>query len=167
MPLAEILAAVATESADENACPWQSVQVEASALESLLAQVQDWGPLRAVVRSEAGAVVELLLHSDALNLAAQDKAKSARWLNLVTPHFHLHVNWSAVTQGWVLGHNGHLHSASFFDRHGARILSLQLRKVDGTFDFSQRFSRDELASLLPLVPVETTVESSAGEDTDE
>ncbi len=167
MPLVEILSAVATESAAEHECPWQSAQVEASALEALLAQAQDWGPLRAVVRSEAGSVVELLLNGEALQLAAHDNAASARWLNLVTPHFHLHVNWSAVTQGWVLGHHGQLHSAVFLDRHGAQVFSLQLRQVDGTFDFSQRFCRDELASLLTLVPVATTVEISTGDDTDE
>ena len=167
MPLADILAAVSSDIAGEPRCHWQSAQVSPQALDDLLAWTQDWGPLRAVVRAESGSVVELLLDGDAFTWAEPSQPGASRWLNLVTPHFHLHVNWSSVTQGWLLGRNGDLHSAIFLDHSGAQVFALQLRSVAGAFHFTCPFDRAELSLRLPLqavhVPVAEVVEAATDE----
>lgn len=150
MPLAEILAAVSHVTTDSAPGDWQSAQVLPQALDDLLGWTQDWGPLRAVVRADSGSVAELLLDGDAFTWGEPAQPAASRWLNLVTPHFHLHVNWSNVTQGWLVGHSGDLHSACFLDHTGAQVFSLQPRSVSGAFHFACPFDRAELALRLPL-----------------
>lgn len=159
MPLADILSAVSSLSQDEAACSYQSVQVEPTELEPMLARVQEWGPLRAILRSEAGGVAELLLDGEVFQRS--NNSEKNDWLNLVTPHFHIHLNWNNVTQGWLLGHNGFIQGAYFLDKHGEPLLSVLPRDPQSDRTAKLPFDLTELHTqfkLITAVEPEATIE---------
>lgn len=165
MPMADILSAVACRLEHEPACPYQSVQVKPDSLDAMLGLVQEWGPLRAVVRSDAGGVAELLLNGEAFERSASPG--KADWLNIVTPHFHLHVNWRQVSQAWLVGRNGLLQGAYFLDAKGHLLLSLLPREGRSEHAAKRPFELDDIAQQFDLVPVECEQSESVEGSTDE
>ncbi len=64
VPMGEILSAVSEASAEDGAGNYHSARVNHAKLDALLDATSRWGRLRAVVRSAAGAVSELMINSE-------------------------------------------------------------------------------------------------------
>lgn len=125
-PMGEILSAIAEATDDDTAAEFEAIAVRADALNDVLAAAKDWGRLRAVVRSEGGAVSELLLD-------ANDFAQRGDWLNVENEHFHLHINWAAVRSAWLVRRGESLRGVHFLDAKGETVFNLSLVRKDGQF----------------------------------
>jgi len=165
MPTADILAALASRAEGEPECPYQTVQVNPASLDAMLAQVQEWGPLRAVVRSEGGGVAELLLRGEPFQIASNSGKET--WLNLVTSGFHLHVNWSQVAQAWLAGRNGILQGAYFLDAKGHMVFSLLPRTEAEKPAIKLAFDVHELGIRFDLLQPELELSSPKEEHENE
>jgi precorrin-3B C17-methyltransferase len=123
----EILSAISKASVDDNAAGYSAIEVkQGSELQALEAAGQ-WGKVRAVVRSDAGAVSELLLEE--LCFVAKGD-----WMNIENPHFHLHVNWSKVKSAWMLKKNDSLRSVHFLDARGDTVFNVSLVREQGALN---------------------------------
>jgi len=127
MPLGQILSAIAAGSEDDTAGEFSAVAVQSDLLELVQRETSEWGRVRAVVRSEAGAVTELMLH-------ASDFESRGEWLNIENEHFHLHIHWQKVAAAWMLQRGDSLRSVHFVDAAGDAVFNLSLIKSDGEFD---------------------------------
>ncbi|WP_228124854.1 precorrin-3B C(17)-methyltransferase [Candidatus Methylospira mobilis] len=125
--LAEILAAIATRTPEEETGPYQAKALPADNIEKVLESAKTWGHLRAIVRSQGGATAELLLQ--AVNLV-----RRGDWLNLVNEHFHLHVDISGIQRAWFFSRADLQHGVYFCDKHGNAVFSLLLVKQGLTYD---------------------------------
>lgn len=125
-PVGEILSAIAAAE-EEGAGGFRAAMVAPENTSAVLDAARHWGRLRAVVRSEAGAVSELLL-------SAADFSHRGDWLNVENEHFHLHVNWSGVQQAWLIRHAERLRGVYFVDAAGDAVFNLSLLRVDGRFE---------------------------------
>ena len=127
-PLGEILAAVAQARPEDEAGAMQAWLSPVEHLDSVLAEAQAWGRLRAVVRSEA-AIAEILL-------MAKDLTRKGLWLNLVNEHCHLHVDTGRIASAWFFSQGQQQHGLYLIDPHGALLCSLLLVKSGDSFDES-------------------------------
>ncbi len=127
VPLGEILEAVGEAGGEDSAGGYAAVTIRPGGEAEILEAARDWGRLRAVVRSEAGAVSELLLH-------ASDFSRRGDWLNLTNEHFHLHIDWSRVHRGWLLRRSADLCSLYFTDARQDVVFSLSLVRNEGRFE---------------------------------
>ncbi|MDX1504684.1 MAG: precorrin-3B C(17)-methyltransferase [Spongiibacter sp.] len=120
MPFAEVLSAIAAAPTEGGVCPhdWTACAIGREEFAASLAFAEGWPSLRAVVRTEAGSVVELLLSSS--NFAIKGD-----WLNLITDSAHLHIPWHKVTSVWVAGQRGNIQGIYYCDASGHRLLTLQ------------------------------------------
>jgi len=125
-PLGELLAAIAEARADDAAGTMQARLIAAEHLNRVLAVAQDWGRLRAVIRSDA-AIAEVLL-------AAKDLTRKGQWLNLVSEHCHVHVDTSRIDSVWFFRQGDQHHGLYFIDSYGALIFSLLVAKLGDNFD---------------------------------
>ncbi len=123
-PLGEILRAVAGASTDDPAGGYRATPIDPTAALQALPQ---WGKLRAVVRSPAGAVTECLLHGEQLVLKGE-------WLNCVTDHFHLHIHWAKVEQAWLASRRERSMGVHFLDSGGDLLFRLLLVRDGEAFD---------------------------------
>ncbi len=121
-PVGEILEAVCGADA-QAAGGWRARR---AAPEQALAELPRWGRLRAVVRSPAGAVAELLLDGGAL-------ARKGDWLNLVADPFHLHVRWPAVARAYLAWRGGASPGVHFVDAGGGLVFRLLLVGSGGEY----------------------------------
>lgn len=153
MPLADLLAALALDDARVPGCPWQSAQVAPSALNDLLGWALALGPLCLRGGPPAARISLTLPQSSCLHWRGEE-GDPQRWLCLSAPGLDLQLDWQAVTQGWLLGQRGELHSLCFLDRSGRPVFSLQPHSLPGTFDFPLMFDRAALAARWPLVPAQ-------------
>ena len=127
MPLAEIIAAIAAADEDDPAGLFSAVAVNSNRLELVQKEASQWGRLRAVVRSEAGGVSELMLH-------AADFKVRGEWLNIENEHFHLHLHWAKVSSAWMVQRGDQLRSVHFLDAAGHAVFNLSLIRQDGEFN---------------------------------
>ena len=100
---------------------------------------KQWGQLRAVVRSDAGAVAELMVQAEHFSIRGD-------WMNIETDHVHLHVNWSLVQKVWFVRRADKLCSVHFTDERNETIFNLSLVRKDGTYnaDALQSYEQDWL-----------------------
>lgn len=124
-PLGEILTAIAEAKADDEAGAMQARLVATEHLEAVLTAAQDWGQLRAVVRSEA-AIAEILLQ-------AKDLTRKGQWLNLVNEHCHLHADTGRIASAWFFSQGEQQHGLYLIDALGGLIASLLLVKTGDQF----------------------------------
>lgn len=128
--LGEILSAVALGS---DAGEHQAVHVTAAQLSTALDSSKAWGTLRAIVRAEAGAVTELFIHGD-------DFKQKGDWLSIENEAFHLHVNWSKVTDAYFASRDKTSYGLHFVDTFGRLVFRVLLTKQNDAFN------TEELAS---------------------
>ncbi|MCQ8117117.1 precorrin-3B C(17)-methyltransferase [Methylomonas rosea] len=126
-PLGEILAAIAAGQIDDEAGDLTARWFAADQVDAVLNAAKAWGRLRTVVRSEAGAVTELLID-------AKDFSQRSGWLNLTNEHCHLHVDKQQIASGWFLSQGERQQGVYFVDGHGALVFSMLLVKTAETFD---------------------------------
>lgn len=116
-PLGEILQALAGEDAEAPAPLPCTAAPLSTDMQGLVQQLQPWPKLRAVVRSPAGAIAELLLSPEQL------QSKDA-WLNAVDGHFHLHIDTSKVAQLWQVEGGKNLDDIYLLDAAGDLVVRL-------------------------------------------
>lgn len=105
-------------------------------IDTVLAATHHWGRLRAVVRSEAGAVSELLM----------DKADFVRrgdWLNMENEHFHLHINGARVQQACFVRRGDSLRGVYFIDAMGDTVFNLSLVREESQFNEAAKAAFDQ------------------------
>lgn len=127
MPLGQVLSAVAAGNEEDSAGEFKAVALNGNALTLLQEDATEWGRVRTVVRSEAGAVTELMLH-------ARDFKSRGEWLNIENEHFHVHINWQKVADAWMLQRGDSLRSVHFVDAQGDAVFNISLIKSDGEFN---------------------------------
>lgn len=127
MSIGDILQAIADTSEDESCGSFKAKSLSIKALDSLLQQATSWGKLRAVVRSEAGAVSELLIQADQLQ-------QRGDWLNIELDSFHLHIDKSKIDQLYLFSNGDGLRSVQFLDIHGNALFNLSLMRTNAQFD---------------------------------
>ncbi len=127
MPLAQTIAAIAAASDDDSAGEFKAVAVSTDLLALVQKEAAELGRLRAVVRSEAGAVSELMLNG----VDFKDKGE---WLNIENDHFHFHIHWAKVNSAWMVQRGDSLRSIHFVDAAGDAVFNLSLRKMEAEFD---------------------------------
>ena len=125
-PVGEIISAIAEADAETPAASYEAIAIEPENMLNALQASNGFGQLRVVVRSEAGAVSEMLLNN------AEYKQKED-WLSIENEHFHLHVNWSQVSQGWFVRHPDKLLGMQFFNPQSETVFNLSVVKQDGQF----------------------------------
>ncbi|MCP4933281.1 MAG: precorrin-3B C(17)-methyltransferase [bacterium] len=125
-PLGQILQAITAASDDDKAGDFEALAIEGDTF-SIIEAAKQWGLLRAVVRSEAGAISELKTH-------AKDLVQKNDWLNIENDHFHLHINWSSVTKVTLVRRDDSYRSAFFTDIHGHSVFNISLVRTDKQFD---------------------------------
>ena len=119
----EIISAISEASHDDDAGEFSAALVQQNA-QSVIEAARQWGLLRAVVRSDAGAVAELIVH-------AEHFAMRRDWLNIENQHVHLHVNWPCIQQVWFVRRADKLCSVHFTNERNETVFSLSLVRVDG------------------------------------
>ncbi len=122
----EIISAISEARDDDLAGEYRAAKVQAE-LSSVIDAAKSWGLLRAVVRSDAGAISELMI-------SANDFALRGDWLNIENKHFHLHVNWSNVQQAWFITRGNKLCSVHFTDAKNETVFNISLVREEGAYD---------------------------------
>ncbi|VAW98730.1 Cobalt-precorrin-3 C(17)-methyltransferase [hydrothermal vent metagenome] len=123
----EILSAVAEGNSEDTSAGFEAQIINDSNFDNIITESKKWGSLRAVVRSDAGAVSELMMTGE------QFIAKN-NWLNIENQHFHLHIDWTKVTQAYFIQKNDSMRAIYFLNIHGDSIFNLSLVRADGEFD---------------------------------
>lgn len=127
MPMGEIISAISEASNDDDAGEYSGASVTHEKLDALLDATRQWGRLRAVVRSNAGAVSELMINGDEFQ-------RRGDWLAIENEHFHLYIEWSRVATAWLLRRGETLRGVHFIDAAGETVFNLSLIRKDGAFD---------------------------------
>jgi len=127
-PTGEIISAISEDSPSDNdeAGEYTAAQVQ-NTPDAIIEAAKHWGQLRCVVRSEAGAVSELMAH-------AADFKLRGDWLNIENPHFHLHVNWAHVQQAWFVRRGDKLCSVYFTNLQNETVFNLSLVRENNIFN---------------------------------
>lgn len=125
-PVGEILSAIAEAGVDDSAGDYAAAMAQAD-IDALLDAARHWGRVRMVVRSEAGAVSELLLNG-------LEFSRRGDWLGIENESFHLHVDASRIDQAWFLRRGDSLRGLYFIDAAGETVFNLSLVRVDERFD---------------------------------
>lgn len=159
-PLGEILSAVSAEGEGEAAGDHAAWWVPPESLDSLLDAIRGWGRLRAMVRSEGGAVAELLLDGAEL-------ARRGDWLNLVNAHCHLHADLARVTSLWLHERRPGSFGACFLDGAGNLAFSLGLVKAGDTHDAAALAAFREIRERLGRRHVPPAVDNDEENENDE
>ncbi len=127
MPMGGLLQAVAVRAEGEAELAWHSLQVAPGQFEQALGLAAEWGKLRGVLRQPGGAIAELLI--DALEFT-----RKGDWLNLITPHFHLHLPFSQVKSAWLLAEGARIQGLYLLDEADNVLVSLLPRETEVSFD---------------------------------
>jgi precorrin-3B C17-methyltransferase len=98
-------------------------------LDVLLDATRQWGRIRAVVRSNTGAVSELMING-------HEFQRRGDWLVIENDHFHLHIEWSRVAAAWFLRRGETLRGVHFVDATGETLFNLSLLRKENAFDKS-------------------------------
>ncbi len=126
MPMSEILSGISEASEEDLAGNFSATEVAEEKLEKLLVDSVNWGNLRAVVRSEAGAVTEIMIK-------AEQFRQKGDWLNIENDYCHLHIDWSRVQRAWFVSRGDSLRSVHFVDALGNLVFNISLRRQEGQF----------------------------------
>jgi len=125
----EIISAISEANPDndnDHAGEYNATLVQQDPI-TVIEAAKQWGQLRAVVRSEAGATSELMVK-------AKDFTLRGNWMNIENEHLHLHVNWSRVEQAWFVCRGKKLCSVHFTDIQNETIFNMSLVRTDGVFN---------------------------------
>ena len=130
-PTGEIISAISEATEDDTAGEYSAALVQQNAF-SVIEAAKHWGLLRAVVRCDAGAVSELMVH-------AEDFVMRRDWLNIENQHFHLHINWARVQQAWLIRRNDNLSGTKlcgvhFTDEKNETVFNLSLVRKEGIYN---------------------------------
>ncbi len=120
----DILSAIAL---GQEASEHKAIEVTPDKLSDTLNYCKKWGKLRAVIRTESGAVTELFVHGE-------DFKQKGDWLSIENTAFHLHINWSKVTNAYLSSRNASSYSVHFLDQFGHLVFRLLLIKAQGEFN---------------------------------
>ncbi len=155
MPIGQVIEAIGQADAGQLAGEFSAVAVVNDPLDVIEA-AQSWGPLRAVVRSDAGAVTELMLMADQFKLRGD-------WLNIEAEHFHLHIDWSKVKDAWFVQRADKLRSVHFVDVAGNALFNISLVRENGAFDMEgeasfQTYWQQQLSAGVQQTKAIETVE---------
>ncbi len=123
----EILSAITEGNTEDHSAGFDAHQVINNNLSDLITASKNWGALRAVVRSDTGSVSELLMTGDQFVM-------NNNWLNIENKHFHLHIDWSKVSQACFVRRNDSMRAIYFLNEHGHSVFNLSLVRNDGKFD---------------------------------
>lgn len=124
VPVGEVLSAIA-QAPKENTLNHQAVKI--GNIDLALDACKKWGRLRGVIRTDSGAIVELFLHGS-------DFKQKNDWLSIENDAFHLHVNWSKVTDAYFVSRKGTSYGLHFIDQHGRLVFRVLLTKQEGEFN---------------------------------
>ncbi|MDH5257150.1 MAG: precorrin-3B C(17)-methyltransferase, partial [Gammaproteobacteria bacterium] len=127
MPAKHVFDAIAQGTDEDKAGDYSATALAPNKLGSIIESAKSWGKLRGVIRSEAGAVSELMLN-------AADFSLRGTWLNIENDYFHAHIDWSKVTSASFVKGGDRLKGIHFFDKHDDTIFNLSLVRADGVFD---------------------------------
>jgi len=125
-PPAQIYRAIADATADDVAGDYSAVKVTDGAEYKALLAAGQWGRIRIVIRSEAGAVSELMM--DGMQFE-----QKGDWMNIENKHFHIHIHWGKVDSAWMLKKGNSLRGINFVDQHGETVFNLSLVREQGQF----------------------------------
>ncbi|NOV29334.1 precorrin-3B C(17)-methyltransferase [Methylomonas sp. ZR1] len=145
-PLAEILDAVSQSTPGDQAGLFCAQRAIPDSHDRLLESCQAWGKLRAVVRSEAGAVAELLIK-------AADLQNKNGWMSIVNDAFHLHIDWRKTQQIWFVSRDDQTYGIQVLDQHGDALFNLWLVADEAGFDSTalQHYRDDRAQFSAPTV----------------
>ncbi len=127
--LGDVLSAI-SQDLEKTLTSHQAEIVSNDKLEMAIETCKNWGRLRAVIRTESGAIVELFLRGT-------DFKHKTDWLNIENDAFHLHINWSQVTKAYFARRGEKSYGIHFIDQHGQLVFRLLLTKQDGQFNPSE------------------------------
>jgi len=133
-PIGEIISAISetdTNNGEENSAGEYAAALVQQQPIAVIEAAKNWGQLRAVVRSDAGATSELMIHANDFSLRGD-------WINIENEHLHLHVNWSCVQQAWFIRRSNKLCGVHFTNKHNQTVFTLSLVRKNGTFDVTAR-----------------------------
>jgi len=93
-------------------------------------------------------------------------SRRGHWLNLVNPHFHLHVDLARVAGLWFYSREHRQHGVYFLDEAGDAVFSLLLVKLGEDFDAAalSRFHQSCERYGQPFVPVDEAPEPETETD---
>ncbi|OQW73097.1 MAG: precorrin-3B C(17)-methyltransferase [Proteobacteria bacterium ST_bin11] len=149
-PLADILDAVSQSTPDDQAGLFRAQRAIPDSHVRLLESFQAWGKLRAVVRSEAGAVAELLIN-------AADLQSKNDWVSIVNDAFHLHIHWRKTQQIWFISRDDQAYGIQVLDQHGDALFNLWLVAGEAGFDSTAlQHYRDDRAQFSAPTVLEAT-----------
>ncbi len=122
VPLGEVLDAFAEEPAAGFVATRSCADID-----TLLAAIRRWGRLRAVLRSPAGAIAELLLDGG-------DFRRRGQWINIENDHFHLHIDGERISRACFIRRDDKLRGIHFLDKHDEAVFNLSLVRQQERFD---------------------------------
>jgi len=122
----EIISAISEASEDDDAGEYSATKIQQTP-SAVIDAAKKWGLLRAVVRSEAGAISELMLHAEDFKLRGD-------WLNIENKHFHLHINWANVQQAWLVKRGKKLCSVHFTDEKNETVFNVSLARENSAYN---------------------------------
>jgi len=145
-PLADILDAVSQSTPGDQAGLFCAQRATPDSHERLLVSLQGWGKLRAVVRSEAGVVAELLIN-------AADLQSKNGWVSIVNDAFHLHIDWRKTQQIWFVSRDDQTYGIQVLDQHGDALFNLWLVADEAGFDSTalKHYRNDRAQFSVPTV----------------
>jgi len=123
-PPGQILQAIAAATEDDNAAGYAATPIADGSELIALQAAGEWGRMRLVIRSEAGAVSELLC--DALRFE-----QKGEWMNIENPYFHAHIHWSKVASAWMVKKSDSLRSLHFLDAAGETVFNVSMVREQG------------------------------------
>jgi len=125
----DILSAISEGNEKDPSSGFEAQLITNHNLIEVINASKKWGSLRAVVRSDAGAVSELLMHGN-------DFITKNTWLNIENDFFHLHIDWSKVTQACFIRKNDSMRGVYFLNDKGESVFNLSLVRQEGKFNQS-------------------------------
>ena len=137
-PTGEIISAIAEAcqgDIDDTAGEYSAALVQQNNM-AVLEAAKNWGQLRAVVRSDAGATSELMIKAD-------DFALRGNWMNIENKHLHLHINWTLVKQAWFIRRGNKLCGVHFTNEQHETVFNLSLVCDGGKFNASALASYEQ------------------------
>ncbi|MDH5218534.1 MAG: precorrin-3B C(17)-methyltransferase [Gammaproteobacteria bacterium] len=140
-PTKLIMDAICEAKPDDLAGEYSAAAIDPAKINDALETAGSWGKLRAVVRSEAGGVSEMMLH-------AKDLSMRGDWLNIENDYFHMHIDWSKVTNASFVKCADRMRGLHFFDKHDRTVFNLSLVRKDGEFEAGVSESFDQAWNTL-------------------